>query len=216
MWYGSLVFRHGRSRPWRRYHVSSRSAKSAPIGRHRQGRRLRPASGLAGWLCGHIMKRPSPDTVKIYTRTGDTGETSLFGGTRVSKSDARVDAYGEVDELNAWLGFVRRLAGRPSGQRRVRGHRRRARPDPARSVRARRPARRSRATRFPLASRRRRFMMPMSSASSSSSIGSRPICRRSRTSFWRAASRRAPRCTWRGPSAAARSAAWCRCSRRST
>jgi len=44
--------------------------------------------------------------VKIYTRTGDTGETSLFGGTRVSKSDARVDAYGEVDELNAWLGLV--------------------------------------------------------------------------------------------------------------
>jgi cob(I)alamin adenosyltransferase len=44
--------------------------------------------------------------VKIYTRTGDTGETSLFGGTRVSKSDPRVDAYGEVDELNAWLGFV--------------------------------------------------------------------------------------------------------------
>jgi cob(I)alamin adenosyltransferase len=44
--------------------------------------------------------------VKIYTRTGDTGETSLFGGTRVSKSDARVDAYGEVDELNAFLGFA--------------------------------------------------------------------------------------------------------------
>jgi cob(I)alamin adenosyltransferase len=45
--------------------------------------------------------------VKIYTRTGDTGETSLFGGTRARKDDARVDAYGEVDELNAWLGFVR-------------------------------------------------------------------------------------------------------------
>jgi cob(I)alamin adenosyltransferase len=45
--------------------------------------------------------------VKIYTRTGDAGETSLFGGTRVPKSDARVDAYGEVDELNAWLGFAR-------------------------------------------------------------------------------------------------------------
>jgi cob(I)alamin adenosyltransferase len=44
--------------------------------------------------------------VKIYTRTGDAGETSLFGGTRVSKSDARVDAYGEVDELNACLGWV--------------------------------------------------------------------------------------------------------------
>jgi cob(I)alamin adenosyltransferase len=45
--------------------------------------------------------------VKIYTRTGDGGDTSLFGGTRVRKDDPRVDAYGEVDELNAWLGFVR-------------------------------------------------------------------------------------------------------------
>jgi cob(I)alamin adenosyltransferase len=45
--------------------------------------------------------------VKIYTKTGDGGETSLFDGTRVSKSDSRVDAYGEVDELNAWLGLVR-------------------------------------------------------------------------------------------------------------
>ena len=45
--------------------------------------------------------------MKIYTRTGDSGETSLFGGTRVRKDDGRVDAYGEVDELNAWLGLVR-------------------------------------------------------------------------------------------------------------
>jgi cob(I)alamin adenosyltransferase len=45
--------------------------------------------------------------VKIYTKTGDTGETSLFGGARVSKSAARVTAYGDVDELNAWLGLVR-------------------------------------------------------------------------------------------------------------
>jgi cob(I)alamin adenosyltransferase len=45
--------------------------------------------------------------VKIYTRTGDAGETSLFDGTRVKKDDPRVDAYGEVDELNAWLGLVR-------------------------------------------------------------------------------------------------------------
>jgi len=44
--------------------------------------------------------------VKIYTRTGDAGETSLFGGTRVSKSDVRVDAYGEVDEVNALLGVA--------------------------------------------------------------------------------------------------------------
>ena len=45
--------------------------------------------------------------MKIYTRTGDGGETSLFDGTRTRKDDPRVDAYGEVDELNAWLGFVR-------------------------------------------------------------------------------------------------------------
>ena len=45
--------------------------------------------------------------MKIYTRTGDDGDTSLFDGTRVRKSDARVDAYGEVDELNAWLGLAR-------------------------------------------------------------------------------------------------------------
>jgi len=44
--------------------------------------------------------------VKIYTRTGDSGETALFDGRRVSKSDLRVDAYGEVDELNAALGVV--------------------------------------------------------------------------------------------------------------
>jgi cob(I)alamin adenosyltransferase len=51
--------------------------------------------------------------MKIYTKTGDAGETSLFSGTRVRKDDARVDAYGEVDELNAWLGLVR--ASRAAG-----------------------------------------------------------------------------------------------------
>jgi cob(I)alamin adenosyltransferase len=45
--------------------------------------------------------------VKIYTKTGDAGQTSLFDNSRVSKADARVDAYGEVDELNAFLGAVR-------------------------------------------------------------------------------------------------------------
>ena len=45
--------------------------------------------------------------MKIYTRTGDAGETSLFDGTRVMKHDDRVDAYGEVDETNAWLGLAR-------------------------------------------------------------------------------------------------------------
>jgi cob(I)alamin adenosyltransferase len=45
--------------------------------------------------------------VKIYTKTGDSGETSLFDNTRVSKGDTRVDAYGEVDEVNACLGAAR-------------------------------------------------------------------------------------------------------------
>jgi cob(I)alamin adenosyltransferase len=53
--------------------------------------------------------------VKIYTRTGDAGDTSLFGGTRVSKSDVRVDAYGEVDELNACLGWVLAALAASSG-----------------------------------------------------------------------------------------------------
>ena len=45
--------------------------------------------------------------MKIYTKTGDSGETSLFDNTRVSKADTRVDAYGEVDEVNACLGAAR-------------------------------------------------------------------------------------------------------------
>ncbi len=45
--------------------------------------------------------------MKIYTRTGDMGQTGLFGGGRVPKDDPRVTAYGEVDELNAALGVAR-------------------------------------------------------------------------------------------------------------
>ena len=52
--------------------------------------------------------------MRIYTKTGDTGETGLFDGTRVSKADPRVEAYGDVDELNAWLGVVR--ANKPDEQ----------------------------------------------------------------------------------------------------
>lgn len=44
--------------------------------------------------------------MKIYTRTGDAGETALFGGGRVSKGTARVEAYGSVDELNSVLGWA--------------------------------------------------------------------------------------------------------------
>jgi cob(I)alamin adenosyltransferase len=45
--------------------------------------------------------------MKIYTKTGDFGDTALFGGGRVPKEDARVEAYGQVDELNAVLGLAR-------------------------------------------------------------------------------------------------------------
>jgi cob(I)alamin adenosyltransferase len=45
--------------------------------------------------------------MKIYTKTGDTGETSLFGGTRVPKHNLRIDSYGTVDELNSWIGLLR-------------------------------------------------------------------------------------------------------------
>ncbi|MDA1051562.1 MAG: cob(I)yrinic acid a,c-diamide adenosyltransferase [Planctomycetota bacterium] len=45
--------------------------------------------------------------MKIYTKTGDGGETGLFAGPRVSKDDARIEAYGTVDELNAFLGLAR-------------------------------------------------------------------------------------------------------------
>jgi cob(I)alamin adenosyltransferase len=47
--------------------------------------------------------------VKIYTKTGDDGTTGLFGGGRVRKDDARVDAYGTVDELNSVVGVARAL-----------------------------------------------------------------------------------------------------------
>lgn len=45
--------------------------------------------------------------MKIYTKTGDAGETGLFGGARVSKASLRVDAYGQVDELNSTIGWAR-------------------------------------------------------------------------------------------------------------
>ena len=45
--------------------------------------------------------------MKIYTKTGDKGETSLYGGTRVSKAAARVESYGTLDELNAFIGLAK-------------------------------------------------------------------------------------------------------------
>lgn len=45
--------------------------------------------------------------MKIYTKTGDKGETSLFGGKRVKKYNLRIEAYGTVDELNSYIGLIR-------------------------------------------------------------------------------------------------------------
>lgn len=55
---------------------------------------------------------------KIYTKTGDDGTTSLVGGSRISKDSAQVDAYGDVDELNSYIGLARTLADR-DGQKRI-------------------------------------------------------------------------------------------------
>ena len=51
--------------------------------------------------------------MRIYTKTGDSGDTALFGGGRVPKDDARVEAYGDVDELNAALGMARAVEPMP-------------------------------------------------------------------------------------------------------
>ncbi|MFH6601911.1 cob(I)yrinic acid a,c-diamide adenosyltransferase [Maribacter algicola] len=45
--------------------------------------------------------------MKIYTKTGDSGTTALFGGTRVKKYHLRIESYGTLDELNSWLGLIR-------------------------------------------------------------------------------------------------------------
>lgn len=50
--------------------------------------------------------------MKIYTKTGDSGMTSLLGGKRVSKTDPRICALGELDELNAWLGVLKTSLGK--------------------------------------------------------------------------------------------------------
>ena len=52
-------------------------------------------------------------TTKIYTKTGDTGDTGLFGGGRVGKDHPRVEAYGDIDELNAVLGMARAVEMMP-------------------------------------------------------------------------------------------------------
>lgn len=66
--------------------------------RAKRGKSVRLAVCMVFWF-KHNMK--------IYTKTGDTGQTGLIGGRRVSKADLRIDAYGTVDELNSWIGLVR-------------------------------------------------------------------------------------------------------------
>jgi cob(I)alamin adenosyltransferase len=53
-------------------------------------------------------------TMKVYTKTGDSGQTSLFGGARTSKADIRIEAYGTVDELNSYIGLLRDQPGNES------------------------------------------------------------------------------------------------------
>jgi cob(I)alamin adenosyltransferase len=55
-----------------------------------------------------MLKQVQHDTaMKIYTKKGDKGETSLLGGARVAKSHIRIESYGTVDELNSWIGLIR-------------------------------------------------------------------------------------------------------------
>lgn len=54
-----------------------------------------------------------PQKNNIYTKSGDAGQTSLIGGSRISKSDLRLDAFGTLDELNSFAGLVRDFAIEP-------------------------------------------------------------------------------------------------------
>ena len=55
-------------------------------------------------------------SIKIYTKTGDNGTTSLIGGAKVLKSDLRIEAYGTVDELNSYIGLCRDILGDTAGK----------------------------------------------------------------------------------------------------
>ena len=77
--------------------ISPESRREAPAHAPRKPGAQRPSAPSALYF----------SQMKIYTKTGDTGETGLFGGGRVAKDDIRVEAYGDVDELNAVLGMAR-------------------------------------------------------------------------------------------------------------
>ena len=63
-----------------------------------------------------LYKEPALALNRIYTRTGDAGETALASGERVPKDARRIDCYGTVDELNAWIGVARETAAELEAQ----------------------------------------------------------------------------------------------------
>lgn len=62
-----------------------------------------------------VFQEPRVGISKVYTKTGDLGDTALVGGQRISKDSLRIEAYGTVDELNSWIGLCRAAAldGKP-------------------------------------------------------------------------------------------------------
>src|SRR5439155_17167788 len=94
-------------------------AGKGPIDRHRNS--FCDVNRILSRLAGDAITSESPRStgsitfkpMKIYTRTGDAGDTGLFGGGRVPKDDARVEAYGDVDELNAVIGMARAVEPLP-------------------------------------------------------------------------------------------------------
>jgi cob(I)alamin adenosyltransferase len=72
----------------------------------------RPPHEASGEGAG-LPRPPYIPAMKIYTKTGDAGLTGLFGGGRVPKDDIRVEAYGDVDELNAVIGVARSVEAMP-------------------------------------------------------------------------------------------------------
>jgi cob(I)alamin adenosyltransferase len=68
---------------------------------------------------GRIVNKIAAMSVKIYTKTGDKGNTSLIGGTKVPKSHLRIEAYGTVDELNSYVGLCKDLLSDRQGKNRL-------------------------------------------------------------------------------------------------
>lgn len=66
-----------------------------------------------------VFDEPRIALNRIYTKAGDSGETRLVGGQRVSKDDTRIECYGTVDELNAFIGLARTTAGQFTGTQRL-------------------------------------------------------------------------------------------------